>query len=86
MKLWTEIKPYFNRTNLLIGFMFGLFFVVVSVVSLGRLTWPALALLAICTVGAPLFRYRDDKLLLKFCSNPAPQDRYELGSATRILA
>ncbi|HCQ31211.1 TPA: hypothetical protein DIU27_02405 [Candidatus Collierbacteria bacterium] len=66
MKLWTEIKPYFNRTNLLIGFMFGLFFVVVSVVSLGRLTWPALALLAICTVGAPLFRYRDVELEKNF--------------------
>ncbi|KKT28608.1 MAG: hypothetical protein UW16_C0045G0017 [Microgenomates group bacterium GW2011_GWC1_44_10] len=66
MKFWTEIKPYFNRTNLLIGFVFGLFFVVVSILSFGSLTWPALAFLAICTVGGPLLRYRDVELEKNF--------------------
>jgi hypothetical protein len=59
---WTDVKPYFNTRNLLIGFVFGLILAVVGSVLYGSITWPAVAVLLICTLGAPLIKYRDDEL------------------------
>jgi TM2 domain-containing membrane protein YozV len=59
---WTDVKPYFTARNLLIGFWFGLILAGIGSILYGSITWPAVAILLICTLGAPLIKFRDDEL------------------------